>query len=77
VETFFFSSSCSSIPLETEMMLKVLCSTVNILYINVEAILRFFSFLFSSSSSSSFFLFFFLFFFYFIIFILIFFKFLI
>jgi hypothetical protein len=64
VETFFFSSSCSSIPSETEMMLKVLCSIVNILYINVEAILRFFSFLFSSSSF--FFFFFFSFFFFFI-----------
>jgi len=74
VETFFFSSSCSSIPLETEMMLKVLCSTVNILYINVEAILRFFSFLFSSSSSSSFFHFFFLFFFSFLLLLLLFFK---
>jgi diacylglycerol kinase (ATP) len=73
VETFFFSSSCSSIPLETEMMLKVLCSTVNILYINVEAILRFFSFLFSSSSSSSFFLFFFSFFFFILWFLLLFF----
>jgi len=74
VETFFFSSSCSSIPSETEMMLKVLCSIVNILYINVEAILRFFSFLFSSSSSSSFFLFFFLFFFSFLLLLLLFFK---
>jgi hypothetical protein len=67
VETFFFSSSCSSIPSETEMMLKVLCSIVNILYINVEAILRFFSFLFSSSSF--FFFFFFLFFSFFFIYI--------
>jgi len=66
VETFFFSSSCSSIPSETEMMLKVLCSIVNILYINVEAILRFFSFLFSSSSF--FFFFFFSFFFFLFIF---------